>query len=188
MKPFFLISILFFFWLAGNCQLKTELKVDHSKENVEYWNKWVSNLTDMGVEATRDSFYVKEEVIKALTDSSYRATVYPEKYEWPLAIDLLQKMELKKAFWHLMNLYESDPEHRSLILGTFVAYDSLMDMSKVLLSTYYTYGFADPRVCRIKNNKPDIYRPDLLEKGLIRTKEMVNNILASREIKKAKTK
>jgi len=32
------------------------------------------------------------------------------------------------------------------------------------------------------------YLPDLLEKGLIRTKEMVNNILASREMKKAKTK
>ena len=165
-------------------QLKTELKIDHSASNVAYWNNWVSNLTDMGIEANADSLFVKPEVIRAMTDASFRNELYPAQYSWPDAVALLQKMELKPAFWHLMNLYETDVEHRPLILGTFVAYDSLVDMAKVLTSTFYTYGFADPRVCRMENNKPVIYRPDLLEQGLMRTKEMVNNIFASREMKK----
>lgn len=186
MRSVFILSIFFFFHSAANCQMKTQLKIDRSKESITYWDNWVNNLTDMGVEANADSFFVKQEVIKAMTDTAYRATLYPAKYNWPLAVALLQKMELKQAFWHLMNLYDTDVEHRPMILGTFVAYDSLMDMAKVLTSTYYTYAFADPRVCRIKNNKPDIFRPDLLEKELMRTKEIVNNIFASRELKAAK--
>lgn len=184
MKKLLFVFTVTCFQLAVHGQLKTELKINHSAANVAYWNGWVENLTEMGIEADADSIFVKPEVIKTMTDTAYRNELYPAHYNWPETVALLQKMELKKAFWHLMNLYETDVEHRPLILGTFVAYDSLVDMVKVLTSTFYTYGFADPRVCRIENSKPFIYRPDLLEKGLMRTKEMVNNIYASREMKK----
>lgn len=186
MRILVLIITIIGFQLAGNCQLKTQLKVNTTEENKAYWDNWLNNLSEMGVETTRDSIFVKPEVIKAMTDTAYRSVLYPATYQWPAAVALLQKMELKPAFWHLMNLYEKDTTNRSLILGTFIAYDSLLDMSKILLSTYYTYGFADPRVCRVNNNKPEIYRPDLLEQGLMRTREIVNNILASRELKATK--
>ncbi|MGV3529872.1 MAG: hypothetical protein ACO1OO_13310 [Flavisolibacter sp.] len=184
MKKFWMVITVTCFQLVVHGQLKTELKIDRSASNVAYWNNWVSHLTEMGIESNADSLFVRPEVIKAMTDSSFRNELYPAQYNWTDAVALLQRMELKPAFWHLMNLYETDVEHRSLIVGTFVAYDSLVDMAKVLTSTFYTYGFADPRVCRVENNKPNIYRPDILEKGLMRTKELVNNIFASREMKK----
>ncbi|MGZ3910600.1 MAG: hypothetical protein ACXVBR_10980 [Flavisolibacter sp.] len=125
-----------------------------------------------------------EEVIRSMIDTAYRNSLYSASYQWSKSVALLQKMVLKKAFWRLMNLYDTDVEHRPPILGIYVACDSLMDMAKVLTSTIYTCAFSDPRVCRIRDNKPDIYRPDLLEKEILGIKEIVNNIFASRELKK----
>ena len=136
------------------------------KENTQKVLKLIKMLYEKGVDSRKDSLYVKEEVIRMMKDSSYRKTIYPEEYNWQNVVKLLKKMELKKAFWHMINLYETDTVHRKIILGTFLLYDSLMEMDKILLSSYYTCAFTDPKVYRIKNNKPDIYRPDLLEKEL----------------------
>ncbi len=68
-----------------------------------------------------------------------------------------------------------------MVLGTFALYDSLIDMDKALLGAYYTYAFPDPRVCRLKNGKPDIYRPDILEKGLATTREIAGYIWTYRQ-------
>jgi len=118
-----------------------------------------------------------------LKDSVYRKSVYPEVYTWPAAVGLMNRMELKKAFWYLINLYETDTAHRNIIVGTFLLYDSLVDMDKILLNTFYTYGLTDPRYCRIKNNKPDIFRPDIMEKKLRTTKEIVGYVWANRQRK-----
>jgi hypothetical protein len=93
-------------------------------------------------------------------------------------------MELKKAFWQMINLYQDDTSRRNLVVGSFILYDSLMDMDKVLLNTFYTYAFADPAVCRIKNGKPDIFRPDLLEKKLRITREIIGYIWYYRKNRK----
>lgn len=145
------------------------------------WSNWFSNLESMGVEAKNDSLIIREEVIKLFTDSQVRQSAYPAQYTWPQTITLLKKMELKKAFWHMLNLYEADSLNRSYVLGTFVTYDSVMNMEKVLVSTYYTYAFADPRVSRLKNNKPDIYRPDKLEQGVNQLKEIIRQIFFYRQ-------
>lgn len=147
----------------------------------KYWGDWFRKLQSMGVETRNDSLIIREEVIKLFADSLYRKSVYPGQYTWTEAVHLLREMELKKAFWHLLNLYETDSANRSYILGTFVAYDSLMSMDKILLSTFYTYAFADPRISRVKNNKPDIFRPDLLEQGLARLKDIITQVWYYRE-------
>jgi hypothetical protein len=59
-------------------------------------------------------------------------------------------------------------------------------MDKILLSTFYTYAFADPEACRILNNKPEIVRPDILEKKLRTTRELVNYIWINRKNKAEK--
>ena len=176
----FIVSVL---WLAFPCQPQSVMRIDTTIESRVYWNNWVNNLFEMGVEQNNDSFYVKEGVIKALKDSVYRKNLYPQKYEWPVALLLMRRMELKEAFWHLINLYMTDTVRRYVVIATFVKYDSLMAMDRILLSTFYTYGFADPRVCRMNNNKPDIYRPDLLEKHLNVTKEIINYIWINRKKK-----
>jgi len=163
-------------WLAGFSQPQTVLSLDTTAASREFRENWLKDLMEMGVEKKKDSVFVKEEVIKLVKDSAYRSSVYPEKYSWPTVVPLLQGMELKKAFWHLINIYMADTSARQMVMGTFLLYDSLIDMENILINTYYTYAFTDPRVCRIKNNKPEIYRPDLLEKSLNATKELINYI------------
>jgi hypothetical protein len=141
-----------------------------------YWSEWWQDLHSMGVEAKNDSLIVRQEVLRLFNDTAYRRLAYPDTYNWPLAVALMRNMELKMAFWHLINLYHTDTANRSYVLGTFVAYDSLMNMDKILLSTFYTFAFADPRVATVKNNKPHIFRPDLLEQGLVRLKEIIAQV------------
>ncbi|MBI5856119.1 MAG: hypothetical protein HZB42_00610 [Sphingobacteriales bacterium] len=177
----FVVFILL--WLVGFCQSQPLMRVDTTRESVEYWQQWMKDLNEMGVQKTKDSFFVREEVIKLMKDSVYRKSVYPEKYDWPLVVLLLQRMELKKAFWQLINLYETDSAHRNITVGTFILYDSLMDMDKILLNTYYTYAFTDPQCCRIRNNRVEIFRPDILERKLRTTKEIAGYIRAYRKQK-----
>jgi hypothetical protein len=177
-------AMLLWLTFAGQSQ-QTVMKIDTSRESVLYWNNWLTDLFQMGVESTKDSFFVREEVVRMMKDSAYRKTVYPAQYNWPAVVHLLQQMQLKKAFWHLINLYQADTANRKIILGTLFLYDSLMDMDKALLSSYYTYAFTDPRVYRLKNNKPDIYRPDILEKGLQATREIIDKIWMYRKQRNA---
>jgi hypothetical protein len=188
MKKLSLFFITVTGWLAGLSQSSLPMKIDTSRESVAYWNKWNNDLYDIGVNTKKDSFFVKEEVIKLLKDSAYRSQLYPAQYEWAATVNLLQKMELKKAFWYMINLYQTDAQHRDIIIGTFALYDSLMEMDKILISTFYTYAFPDPRVCRIVNGKPEIYRPDILEKGLRTTKEIAGYLWAYREKKAGQKK
>ena len=179
-----LVAVTLWLTVLGQSQL-LPMRIDTSRESVTYWTKWADNLYDNGVENRKDSFFVKEEVMRLLRDSSYRRETYPLQYQWSDAISLLQKMDLKRAFWYMINLYQADTQHRDLVVGTFALYDSLMDMDKVLASTYYTYTFPDPRVCRIVNGKTDIYRPDILEKGLNATREITGYIWDYRRRKAA---
>lgn len=176
MKLLFL-SLVAVLWLPGfSQQPQTVMKTDKTLEQKTLPNKWFLDLFEMGVEQKKDSLYIKDEVLRLVSDSAYRNSIYPEKYAWPYTLSLMKAMELKRAFWHLINIYMDDSSSRPRVLGIFVLYDSLVEMDKLMIHTYYTYAFTDPRVCRIENNKPEIYRPDLLEKHLLVTKEIINNI------------
>lgn len=185
MKIVFLISCTVL-WLTGYSQPQTVMPVDTTKESRVYWDKWIKDLYDMGVDQKSDSLLINREVMRLVKDTQYRNSIYPVKYNWSDVVKLMKVMELKKAFWHLINIYADDSASRRMVLGTLVLYDSLVAMDKLLLSAYYTYAFTDPRVCRVKNGKPDIYRPDLLEKNLIVTKEIINNIMMYRRKKNQK--
>lgn len=181
-----LFSGLLFASGVNGQQANALMPVDTTASSVAYWQNWMNELNEQGVEKKNDSLYVKKEVVKLLKDAVYRKTVYPDVYNWDGTVALLKNMELKKAFWQMINLYQSDTARRNIVIGTFIMYDSLMDMDKILLNTFYTYAFTDPDVCRISNNKPEIYRPDILEKKLRTTRELVNYIWLNRKEKAIK--
>ena len=113
----FLLSILC--CQLSRAQLSEQVKMDTALETVKYLNARVSDLFEAGVETKNDSLIIKEEVFRLLRDSQYCKSVYPEKYEWPSAIMLMKVMELKKAFWHFINLYHSNPASRDLIIHAY---------------------------------------------------------------------
>jgi hypothetical protein len=178
----FFISV--FLWLTIPVQSQDSLSFSSSLQKDSLSVKWLQELFEMGIEQGKDSIYINEEVIRLVKDPAYRNSIYPDHYDWRSVTSLLEKMELKKAFWHLINIYNTDSTSRPMVIGTFLLYDSLLQMDKMLINTYYTYAFTDPRVCRIHNNKPDIFRPDLLEQHLNITKEIIYNIQFYRQRRK----
>lgn len=181
------LSLVTVLWFAGiGQQPQPVFRIDTSAESKSYWNKWINDQFEMGVEQKNDSIFIHNEVIKIIKDSVYRKSVYPEKYDWPEALKLVKEMDLKKGFWHLINIYMADTTTRSLVIGSLILYDSVMEIDKMLINAFYTYALTDPRVCRIINNKPDIYRPDLLDKYLYVTKVMINYIYAYRKERSGK--
>jgi len=152
-----------------------------------FFFRQVQSLYEAGLEKTSDtSLVVREEVYRLMKDAAYRQIVYPEKYDWEHAVAMLKSMEFKKGFWQLINLYQSDKERRGYVIAVMIMYDGLMTMDEVLLNTYYTYGLSDPRVTRMVDNKPDIFRPDLLEQGLNATRELVQYVRSYRVYKEKK--
>jgi hypothetical protein len=161
---------------AAAGQAQQRIMIDTSAETEKYWKAWLLNLYDVGVVMEKDSIRINEEVKKIILDSNVRKSLYPPVYTWPETISLLNKLELKKGFWFLTNLYAADTANKKLVIETIIPFDKLMDMEKVMVSTFYTYAFLDPKVCMIKNGKPVVIRPDIVEKEFGQLKEIIRYI------------
>ena len=156
-------------------------KKDSTEAAIAFVKAWEKDFLDMGMSLQKDSLHINEETKRLLLDSSYRKATYPANYNWPDAIALMKKMDLKKAFYHIINLYRTDTAHQELALQTFVLYDSLVDMEKILMNSFYTYSLLDPQVCVIKNGKPDIQHPDVLESKFATVKEIIEIVKLNRK-------
>jgi|TARA_B110000914_G_C15393394_1_gene413607 hypothetical protein len=52
---------------------------------------------------------------------------------------------------------------------------------ELVTAAFYTYAFFDPKITKIENGKPNIYRPDLFEEYLRRAKEIAGYIAYFRD-------
>ena len=179
-----LTFILIFLHIAILSFGQTEVPVkDTASAGAAFLKNWQNNLFDGGFVMESDSLRLNDEAKRLLLDSQYRQSVYPVTYTWPQAIRTLKEMELKKAFWQIINLYKTDTAHKELALQTFVVYDSLIDMEKILVNTFYTYALTDPEVCVFTNGKPQIVHPDLLEAKFNKVREIIDYIFYYRSTK-----
>ncbi|MFD2937672.1 hypothetical protein [Spirosoma flavum] len=146
-----------------------------------HWVAWQKDLYEMGVSVQHDSLRINPIVKQLFTDSLLRQVAYPATYTWPAAVGLLQRMELKQAFWYMINLYPTDSTSRNLVMQSMLAYDRMIDINKAILSSFYTYALADPRIGRLVNGKPDIRHPDLLDKQLHVVREITEYVTGYRK-------
>ena len=138
---------------------------------------WVGTLYEHGVRIEEDSMVLSVEVQHIITDDTLRSSIYPEVYTWEQTLLLMQQMELKRAFWFLINLY---PQQKELVMRTVLGYDELFEMDHALVAAFYTYAMLDPAVCDFVDGKPMIKRPDIVEAKLASVKEMVGYVLSER--------
>ncbi len=161
--------------VCGQIQVQSN-SIDSLEVNEKYWAAWLTNLYDIGVVMTKDSMKINDEARRIILDSNFRKIIYPREYTWQDATSLLKGMELKKGFWYLINLYAADTANKKMVIETLVPFDSFMDMEKIMGSTFYTYALLDPKICSIKNGKPVIIRPDIVEKQFNQVKEIISYI------------
>ena len=79
-------------------------------------------------------------------------------------------MDIKLAFWQIINIY---PEKKDTLIKFVLAYDEILPVDEIILASFYTYAFFDPKITNLENGKPKVYRPDLFEDYFRRTKEII---------------
>ncbi len=141
----------------------------------------LNDLMVKGLEMDGDSVVASEELLSLINDPGYRKQVYPETYTWQQAVNFMSAMELKKTFWFYINLYSESETNRELVIKAVLSYDQMLKMDEVMTNTFNTYCFTDPAVSVIKEGKPEIVRPDILESKLRNVKEIVAYIHAYRK-------
>lgn len=186
------IAILFIFCLGGTsiAQNKTEevalteVDVNHLLEKEKEAAEWLKALRTPGVKVTDSSMVFSEEARRLLKDEAYRQEVYKDVYTFQDVKRSLSLGEYQKGFWQMLNLY---PDHKEDVVRFIYAYDNAFPTDEVVVASFYTYGFFDPRITKLDGDKPNVYRPDIFEEYLRRTREIVSYILIYRkEAQKAK--
>lgn len=178
-----IVIVLFICCLPFVCLSQTSKKtnIELSNEKRVEILKWYLDTTEKGIEKTGDSIKTGKEFQKVLTDENYRASIYPDTYKWEQALIFIKKQEIKQAFWFFINLYPENETNKKLIVQSILAYDEVFKMDEMMVNTFYTYSFMDPEISVIKEGKPEIIHPDILEEKLRNVKEIVGYILAYRK-------
>ena len=139
-------------------------------DRIEIENKkWLNTLTSKGITSKNEEIVFDEEAIKLLKDKSYREKVYREYTLYDVGLSF-SEMDIKKAFWQIINIY---PEKKDTLIQYVFAFDEILPVDEILLASFYTYAFFDPKITKLGNGKPDVYRPDIFEEYFRRTKEII---------------
>ena len=146
---------------------------ENDNANVE---SWIDDLYTAGVSIQGDSAILSEEVKLLLTESELYTFMYPKEYTWEVTLALIEKNQIKRAFWYMINLYSTNDKNKELVVKSILTYNKFLDMEKVLTNTFYTYCFIDPQIGTLKNGQPNIIAPHLLEEKLIVVQQLVNYI------------
>ncbi|PDH43492.1 MAG: hypothetical protein CNE34_05570 [Rhodothermaeota bacterium MED-G18] len=140
------------------------------EKNEKLNEEWFKNLTEKGVSSGEKEIFLSEEAIKLLNDSSYRTEIYKDNYSlYDVGISL-SNMDIKLAFWQMINIY---PQNKDTLIKYIYAYDKILPVDEIVLSSFYTYAFFDPKITNLSSGKPEVYRPDIFEEYFRRTKEIV---------------
>lgn len=186
MKNFYNISILVL-CVFSFINIPTYSQVNHNdggtNENLSVSESWVAELYTAGVSLDGDSAILSEEVELILNKSDLFTFMYPEEYTWEVTLALIEKNQLKKAFWYMINLYSLSDKNKELVTKSILAYTPFLDMEKVLTNTFYTYCFMDPQIGTITDGKPDIFAPHLLEKKMYVVQELASYVNSYTQLK-----
>ena len=140
------------------------------EKNEKLNEEWFKNLTEKGVSSGEKEIFFSEEGIKLLNDSMYRDKIYKDEYTlYDVGISL-SNMDIELAFWQIINIY---PEKKDTLIQFVFAYDKILPVDEIILASFYTYAFFDPKITNLENGKPKVYRPDLFEDYFRRTKEII---------------
>jgi hypothetical protein len=145
---------------------------------------WINDLFAPGVVVTDDSILITDEANKLLTDSAYKALIYPKVYTWEQVVKFIQNQELKPAFWYLINLYPIDEKNKNMAVKSILAYDSIFKMDKMLPIVFATYSLMDPEIGNTKDGHSVITAPHIMEKKLQVVKELLYYVAKNKSLQK----
>lgn len=145
---------------------------------------YLQQQTTAGVRMDSSTIYFDDEARRVLSDTAYSDSIYRQPYTWVSVVDALKSGNLRLGVYQMINLYPTD---KQAVTQYIMAYDKALPAEKLVNAAFYTYALLDPRITRIENGKPLIYRPDLMEELFRYANEISAQIVAARPAKPAGT-
>ena len=180
------IYIFFSFISFGQNNLDSE-KIKLSKEDItniieneQKLKEWIDKLKEPGVRINGQEMEFNAAARALISNAELRNIIYKENYSFEDVKKSLEQLNIQLAFWQMINIY---PNNKRKVLEYIYSYDSLIPVDEIVIASFYTYSFFDPSVTKIIDNKPIVERPDIFEKKLFSTKEIVAYVLEFRKIK-----
>lgn len=164
------IKFILFSLLLLQCKQQAlfgqELTNSAREDSTSKIREWLVGLYEQGVGESGDSIILSPEVLRLLNDEDYRKQFYPQTYSWEKVARYVQEKDLRKAFWHMINLYMVNDENKNITVKSFITYDGVFKMDKILTGTFYTYIFADPEINTITDGMATVVAPHKMEAKL----------------------
>ena len=176
-KYFNIIIYIFFANISfGQNNLDSE-KIKLSKEDItniieseQKLKEWIDQLKEPGVRINGENMEFNAVAKALISNKELRNIIYKENYSFEDVKKSLEQLNIQLAFWQMINIY---PNNKRKVLEYIYSYDSLIPVDEIVIASFYTYSFFDPNVTKIIDNKPVVERPDIFEKMLLSTKEIV---------------
>tara|TARA_Y100000385_G_scaffold172334_1_gene178424 strand:- start:275 stop:841 length:567 start_codon:yes stop_codon:yes gene_type:complete len=176
-KYFNIIIYIFFVNISfGQNNLNPE-KIKLSKEDItniieseQKLKEWIGQLKEPGVRINGENMEFNAVAQALISNKELRNIIYKENYSFEDVKKSLEQLNIQLAFWQMINIY---PNNKKKVLEYIYSYDSLIPVDEIVIASFYTYSFFDPKVTKIIDNKPVVERPDIFEQMLLRTKEIV---------------
>ncbi len=163
------LSSIGFILACSAIALHAQNQVDSTFSLADHYAKMSSELRP-GVFKDGDKVYISEDSKRLLTDSVYRASIFPKAYSFEVIPTLIEQGKTQLALWYLVNLFDQNE------LLTLQIARELLGMNikpRNYLSAFYSYVFADPEIMSFENGTMTLMYPERLEK-----KTQVVNYLA----------
>lgn len=176
-KYFNVIIYIFFANISfGQNNLDSE-KIKLSKEDItniidseKKSKEWIDQLKEPGVKINGQNMEFSAVARALMSSTELRNIIYKENYSFEDVKKSLEQFNIQLAFWQMINMY---PNNKRKVLEYIYSYDSLIPVDEIVIASFYTYSFFDPKVTKIIDNKPIVERPDIFEQKLLSTKEIV---------------
>ena len=125
MKNTIMIILFCIAGFSGKCQDSTVQKKTALAQE-KYWQNWLKDMYEVGIEQHGDSVKISDEVKKIITDKEYQKDLYPISYTIPAAGLLMKNMEIKKAMWYLINIYGQSKENSEVVMKIILPFELII--------------------------------------------------------------
>ena len=123
---------------------------------------------------------ISERWSRLRSNEDLRNSIYKKNYTFNDVKLSLEKREILLSIWQMLNIY---PENKDMIYSLLLHFDGWFPIEVLILNSFETYAYFDPRSVKIENNKLEIIRPDIITEGLKTVQSITENLLIYKNTK-----
>ena len=166
---------------------KEDINVSDSIKLVK--QNWLNGIIDPAINVSVEEdengkiiekITISERWSRLRSNEDLRNSIYKKNYTFNDVKLSLEKREILLSIWQMLNIY---PKNKDMIYSLLLHFDGWYPIEVLILNSFETYAYLDPRSVKIENNKLEIIRPDIITEGLKTVQSITENLLIYKNAK-----